>query len=321
MQARATLPEPSEEKAAAKDEATPQAEVNKPAPAPSENEETVWQVLSIEQEGVKRPADEIKDLIWCIRDGFVHTGKKGGKMTNGIITFDPTKTPKQVSGIWQLWGNYFYGIYKLEGDILTVCEGNFASPEDGPKTFGAPRGSGLRLIVLQRVPEGKADKRMTDSNNPCYTAWAGKPGEMARFTRTCSIIGGPPPGDTRVVARQTVVYTLLKRTAELATVDVTIDGKRQPKSITIRADLGAEEPGRPRPAGEEKVTIGKKTYPCKVYRYETRSEAEVGRDCEGLPATVTVWITPGVPGGVVRRRIELTIKATYTIEETILPPE
>jgi RNA polymerase sigma factor (sigma-70 family) len=305
-----------------------------PRTAPRTSLQGVWKVLSIEHNGVKLPPADIKDLIWIIRGGFVQTGKKDQPLSNGIIDIDPSPMPKRVSGIWQLWGNSFFGIYKLESNTLTVCEGTFASPEDGPTVFAAPKGSGLRLIVLQwqgdedslsektasTQPPRKEDKPVQDGENPCYTPWQGKLGETSRFKRTCSISGGPPPGDSRIVAEQKVSYTLAKLTAEAATIDVTIDGKKQTTPITIPANFRAEHPGRPKPAGEEKVTIGEKIYRCKVYRYETRSEAEVGRDCQGLSARVTVWIAPGVAGGVVRRKIELTVKATYTVEETLATP-
>jgi RNA polymerase sigma factor (sigma-70 family) len=310
------------------------AQEKKPGTAPPASLQGVWKVLSIEQNGFKVSPADVKDLIWIIRGGFVHTGKKDQPLSNGIIDFDPSRTPKRVSGIWQLWGNDFYGIYKLEHNTLTVCEGTFASPEDGPKGFAAPKGSGLRLIVLQwqgeedslsdtttsTQPPSKENKSWQEGKNPCYNAWAGKLGETLRFSRTCSISGGPPPGDSRIVAQQAVSYTLTKLTPEAATIDVTIDGKKQTTPITIPANLRAEDTSRRQPAGEENVTIGKKTCRCKVYRYETRSEAEVGRNCEGLPAKVTEWISTGVPGGVVRRKIDLTIKATYTLEETLFTP-
>jgi hypothetical protein len=162
---------------------------------------------------------------------------------------------------------------------------------------------------------------MKRSKNPCYAAWVGKRGQASRFARTNWISGGAPPGDARVVARNVVVYALADLSADKATVAVTIDGKKQEKAIVIPADLPAGNPGCPKAAGEEEVKIGKKTYRCKVYRYETRSEAEVGRDCQGLAARVTVWMALGVPGGVGRRRIELTVKATYTIDETLLDPQ
>ena len=43
----------------------------------------------------------------------------------------------------------------------------------------------------------------------------------------------------------------------------------------------------------------------------------MGRDAQGLRGRVTVWVAEGVPGGVVKRTISLTIRASYEITDTI----
>ena len=53
--------------------------------------------------------------------------------------------------------------------------------------------------------------------------------------------------------------------------------------------------------------------------YSTSSKAEMGRDPQGLRGRVTVWVADGVPGGVVKRNISLTIRVTYDITDTLAP--
>ena len=158
--------------------------------------------------------------------------------------------------------------------------------------------------------------------NPLYGAWKGQEGKSVTFNRSEQISGGSPirGGGSRPASTSRVEFALSEITAEKAVIKVTA---RSPagaeKTLTIPASLKLDDPAFPKAAGTEDLKIGDKTYACKKYTYSTDSEAEMGRSGQGLRGRVTVWLAEGVPGGVVKRQISLTIRASYEITDTLAP--
>lgn len=67
------------------------------------------------------------------------------------LGLDASSTPPTITG-WKLVGlkgTYFSGIYRTEGDTLTVCF-NLNRYEKPPKEFASPRGSNVLLLTLRR---------------------------------------------------------------------------------------------------------------------------------------------------------------------------
>ena len=170
----------------------------------------------------------------------------------------------------------------------------------------------LAIIMLAATLAAPAADHQPMQDNPLYQAWPAKEGIQVRFARTEHISGGIPMSGGSM-SRSTATYKLSKTTPAELTIAVGED------SFTIPAKIAPDAPGFPKLTGTADVKIGGKTYPCKVYHYTTKAAAEAGRNTQGLPAEVTVWVTADVPGGVVRRQISLTIKATYEIEDTFIP--
>jgi hypothetical protein len=159
--------------------------------------------------------------------------------------------------------------------------------------------------------------------NPLYAAWKGQEGKTATFSRTERISGGAPipGGGARAATTQTVVFSLSKITADQAEITVTTDANTTAETLAIPAKLTADDPAYPKPAGTEELKIGDKTYACTKYTYTTNSRAEMGRDGQGLRGRVTVWVADGaggVPGGIVQRKISLTIRVSYDITDTLV---
>jgi hypothetical protein len=181
-----------------------------------------------------------------------------------------------------------------------------------PASSTAPA-PGLIVSGVKGVAEAAKDL------NPLYAAWKGQEGKVAKYVRQETISGGAPmPGANggRAGANVDVTYTLDKITAEQAMIKIT-RGADTSDSLVIPAMEAVDDPACPKPAGKEDVKIGDKTYACTKYTYRTKDKAEMGRDGQGLAGQVTVWVADGVPGGVVQKKILLTIRATYEIVETL----
>lgn len=152
--------------------------------------------------------------------------------------------------------------------------------------------------------------------NPLYEAWKNQAGKTVTFSRSEQISGGAPTGGARPPTTTPVQFALTELTADQAVLKVTAaDGA--PETLTIPAKFQANASAQPKAAGTEELKIGNKTYACTKYTYSTTSKAEIGRDPQGLSAQVTVWLAEGVPGGVVKRHITLTIRASYDITDTL----
>lgn len=112
----------------------------------------VWSFESQEGNGERSSANLLKPLTLTI-EGNTFTIKLGDEVVQaGTQTFDATRTPKAVDATitrGQGKGQKMLGIYKLDGDALTVC-----FDPDGkkrPTEFKAGAGSGTFMNVHKRV--------------------------------------------------------------------------------------------------------------------------------------------------------------------------
>jgi uncharacterized protein (TIGR03067 family) len=111
-----------------------------------------WKFISWETEGQDAPREAVEASV-LIFDGEKYLQKIGDDIVErGTQKLDPTQSPKTVD--YQITegeeqGKTQLGIYKLEGDRLTIC---VARPGDKqrPKEFATKKGSGTTLVVLKR---------------------------------------------------------------------------------------------------------------------------------------------------------------------------
>src|SRR5262249_36951339 len=106
-----------------------------------------WNVSSLENGGQKETEEKVKQLSIVFREGGKAVVKTEQKETEVTWQLDATKKPRQIS---LTDGNKtLEGIYKLEGDTLTLCLAEVGK-ETRPTEFASPAGSRTLLIVLKR---------------------------------------------------------------------------------------------------------------------------------------------------------------------------
>lgn len=100
-----------------------------------------WTLVGVEVAGQKKTeADLAKEptadrKLKATADQLV--GSKGGKEEVMSYKLNATKTPNEIDLTATEEGKpkTMYGIYKLEGDLLTICLSDAGKPEDRPKEF------------------------------------------------------------------------------------------------------------------------------------------------------------------------------------------
>ena len=110
-----------------------------------------WKMVLLFVSGEEVPADQAQSGELVVVDNE-YRPKLGATVEASTFKIDATKKPKAIdftytSGFSK--GKTIKGIYKIDGDDLTICRG--LSPEnDRPDEFAAPTGSELLLVVWKR---------------------------------------------------------------------------------------------------------------------------------------------------------------------------
>jgi uncharacterized protein (TIGR03067 family) len=111
-----------------------------------------WVCVSMERDGKPIDPDRYKGGVLTM-DGDRFTFKVGDRIVSqGIRKLDPSKMPKAVDDthtIGLFKGRTYKGIYKIEGDTFTTCNGS--AGQDRPTEFVSRPGSSLLLVVYRRA--------------------------------------------------------------------------------------------------------------------------------------------------------------------------
>ncbi len=112
--------------------------------------EGTYHLIRGEQNGQPEPDEDIERSRLDI-DGDRHVVTIGDAVLQGSHTLDTTQTPMAIDAVdtvGPFQGMSVKGIFKLEGDVLTVC---FAAPDQPrPTKFTTTDGEGTMMHVWKR---------------------------------------------------------------------------------------------------------------------------------------------------------------------------
>src|SRR5262245_58996525 len=116
-----------------------------------------WNITALESNG--QPMSDITfngAALVITGNHFRSTGM--GAIYEGTLELDPTQNPKAFDMLFtagHAQGVRHRGIYKLDGDIWTLCVATEGSKR--PKDFSTAKGSGFALETLQRSTVGELE--------------------------------------------------------------------------------------------------------------------------------------------------------------------
>jgi uncharacterized protein (TIGR03067 family) len=112
----------------------------------------VWTCVSATNDGKSVAEETVKKLRLSItKEGGYKTERGGQVLFDSTCKIDPATNPKQIDLIGtegENKGKAAQGIYKLDGDILTIC---YTMPgKERPTGFESKPGSEATLVVWKR---------------------------------------------------------------------------------------------------------------------------------------------------------------------------
>lgn len=117
-----------------------------------------WKAVALEAGGMPLPKETVPDFMFTIGADGKSTGTMAKSEYSATITVDPKKSPKTMDNAHESGaqkGKKQYGVYKLEGDKLTVCiTAPGAAESDRPKSFDTKDTRNV-VFVFERVKEVK----------------------------------------------------------------------------------------------------------------------------------------------------------------------
>jgi uncharacterized protein (TIGR03067 family) len=111
-----------------------------------------WKPVSVELGGEPLP-EEVLDTMMLMLEGNSYFMKAGEQLDRGTIAFDEAVTPLRMDITGTKGpnaGKHIPAIWRLEGDLLTICYG--LEGESRPASFTTGKNPKLFLVKYRRAP-------------------------------------------------------------------------------------------------------------------------------------------------------------------------
>ena len=110
-----------------------------------------WTIVSLENRGEKVPEETVKDMKLKVKGEEWVVTRDGTTVADIAFKLDPSKDPKAIDLTFKVDGKEtaLKGIYKLDGDTLTLCRTD--SPDAARPTAFKTTGDGGVLAVWKRA--------------------------------------------------------------------------------------------------------------------------------------------------------------------------
>jgi uncharacterized protein (TIGR03067 family) len=114
-----------------------------------------WTAESMERDGMKLEADDAQAFFRTVKGNSYTVHRYSKKISAGTFRLDATKTPRTIDFMpdFPAKGKAILGIYRLDGDKLTLCYPAPGQPR--PKEFSAKEGTGNTVAVWVREKKTK----------------------------------------------------------------------------------------------------------------------------------------------------------------------
>ncbi len=126
-----------------------------------------WSVVSQVRDGQEGPPDVVASIRRIVEGDHITWTRDGKSFAGTKVTYDPSQTPHALDLIPDGGPNrdrHVLGIYKLDGDDLTICVADAGEPR--PTAFEAAAGSKRTLQKFKRTkapePGNAEDRKLVD---------------------------------------------------------------------------------------------------------------------------------------------------------------
>jgi uncharacterized protein (TIGR03067 family) len=105
-----------------------------------------WQLISMERDGKKTPQEDAKKITLTIQGNKFVLRKDGEVISEGTMTLDPTKKPKEIDETITTGpnkGKVFSAIYEIDDERHRICFA--AAGKERPTAFSSSSGQLLQV--------------------------------------------------------------------------------------------------------------------------------------------------------------------------------